>query len=49
MSSRKLEALAEDHPRACGEKRHKYTDFYNPMGSPPRVRGKAFKSIVLSS
>ena len=31
-----------DHPRVCGEKRARVSFATNGLGSPPRVRGKAF-------
>ena len=31
----------QDHPRACGEKRHQKCRFGRGKGSPPRMRGKA--------
>ena len=30
-----------DHPRVCGEKSRYMREKQNPLGSPPRVRGKA--------
>ena len=30
----------QDHPRACGEKRSRFQRGQDPLGSPPRVRGK---------
>ena len=33
---------AEDHPRVCGEKPAADKRLYMPLGSPPRVRGKAY-------
>ena len=30
----------QDHPRVCGEKRKNKLDYYFPVGSPPRMRGK---------
>ena len=32
----------EDHPRACGEKTPACRNVCNVLGSPPRVRGKAY-------
>ena len=34
----------EDHPRVCGEKRKSQAGCALEKGSPPRVRGKAFKA-----
>ena len=31
----------QDHPRVCGEKRRSYGKLRRPLGSPPRMRGKA--------
>ena len=33
---------ALDHPRVCGEKEKADIRYFPPLGSPPRVRGKAF-------
>ena len=33
-------AKLRDHPRACGEEQDDYLNGQNPMGSPPRVRGR---------
>ena len=35
-----------DHPRVCGEKGTGLTNVTSPMGSPPRMRGKAAPSSV---
>ena len=32
-----------DHPRACGEKSSLFRTACSPMGSPPRMRGKALE------
>ena len=34
-------AWGRDHPRVCGEKGTGLTNVTSPMGSPPRMRGKA--------
>ena len=34
--------LAQDHPRACGEKVSACVDSFLILGSPPRMRGKGF-------
>ena len=33
--------FAQDHPRACGEKRNGQNSTRRPQGSPPRMRGEA--------
>ena len=35
-----------DHPRVCGEKRHRLLLTRSTLGSPPRVRGKVFVSTL---
>ena len=42
---------AEDHPRLCGEKSSGIVTSVPPLGSPPPMRGKVFKSccIILCS
>ena len=35
----------EDHPRACGEKRFCRLDSWPLLGSPPRMRGKAYRAV----
>ena len=32
--------MNEDHPRVCGEKHKIFSSRSNPLGSPPRMRGK---------
>ena len=34
---------AQDHPRVCGEKMISLTSWLSKLGSPPRVRGKAWE------
>ena len=34
-------AVIQDHPRVCGEKASNACKVVMPLGSPPRVRGKA--------
>ena len=34
-----------DHPRVCGEKQNIYRDYFDTLGSPPRVRGKALLAV----
>ena len=36
----------EDHPRVCGEKLISNTGSRIPMGSPPRVRGKVWRTVA---
>ena len=38
----------QDHPRVCGEKAGTDERRYKEAGSPPRVRGKASRSVTLS-
>ena len=33
-------AIAEDHPRLCGEKAKETKEFSGELGSPPPMRGK---------
>ena len=40
-SQPRLPCTGRDHPRACGEKSSLFRTACSPMGSPPRVRGKA--------
>ena len=35
-----------DHPRVCGEKRFHFAHGLSVPGSPPRMRGKAFESVI---
>ena len=37
-----------DHPRVCGEKLWTWQRLKNPLGSPPRVRGKVIVDLVLT-
>ena len=37
-------AVEKDHPRVCGEKMPKFKSPDGRVGSPPRARGKAYKS-----
>ena len=39
-------ADGEDHPRACGEKSFELLLIVHPLGSPPRMRGKAPNPLV---
>ena len=43
----KLEAVSEDHPRACGENFVILLIGFFPKGSPPRMRGKPFSHTRL--
>ena len=36
-----------DHPRACGEKTKKQAEKERNPGSPPRVRGKVYRAVLL--
>ena len=38
--------LQADHPRVCGEKRVSEKRPKSPYGSPPRVRGEAFFTVL---
>ena len=38
-----IRSIYWDHPRVCGEKLAAKAGSINGMGSPPRVRGKAFR------
>ena len=38
-------SLKGDHPRACGEKPHTFDFAFVETGSPPRMRGKAGKTL----
>ena len=31
---------SQDHPRGCGENTERNFDIWQPLGSPPRMRGK---------
>ena len=37
-----------DHPRVCGEKLRVCPSFKDPVGSPPRVRGKVTRLYALA-
>ena len=37
----------KDHPRVCGEKVGQSGDVLEAVGSPPRVRGKAFFMLAI--
>ena len=39
-------AAAGDHPRVCGEKHKIFSSRSNPLGSPPRMRGKVHVRVV---
>ena len=39
-------ARAEDHPRGCGENTERNFDIWQPLGSPPRMRGKHFYGFI---
>ena len=41
LQNHRIRYISEDHPRLCGEKRPRITDFKPVVGSPPLVRGKA--------
>ena len=41
LSNEGVRKLYKDHPRACGEKFLELLDDVAPLGSPPRMRGKA--------
>ena len=36
----------KDHPRGCGENVEHERGYHLPMGSPPRMRGKLFCSVI---
>ena len=42
-SQPRLPCTGRDHPRACGEKSSLFRTACSPMGSPPRMRGKALE------
>ena len=44
---RLLHCIVWDHPRVCGEKRHPAHVYFNDLGSPPRMRGKAILCAAL--
>ena len=37
--------LSSDHPRVCGEKHSLCDNVLEPVGSPPRMRGKDYRDI----
>ena len=39
----------EDHPRGCGENTERNFDIWQPLGSPPRMRGKRFSRLRTTS
>ena len=41
-----IEAIQKDHPRVCGEKHPQFGTLCFTMGSPPRVRGKGWRTVA---
>ena len=41
-------SIFEDHPRVCGEKADEMCDQFIKEGSPPRMRGKAYRCRKLT-
>ena len=42
-------AATGDHPRVCGEKRKYHCRYARRLGSPPRMRGKVLKQLIVDS